>query len=301
MPVVLAYITVILIWTTTPLAIVWGGQTDWFFGVAARTALAALVILPIYYWYKHYSKSSHFRFDKAALKIYLFASFPIFGGMTLMYWAGQHLPSGWIAILFALTPVTTGIFSYFLLPNQRLTIIKSIGILLALLGMLSIFIPNLEHGLFGFQAAAILAAILSVCFHSLGSVLVKRCGTDLPALHVVIGALWVSVIGHLIIAPTTLFNWPALTELETYAILYAATIGSVIGFLLYFYLVRHVDAMKVALIPVITPVFALLFGHFFNHETLSLTIWLGTGLVITGLILFEWRFKQISTIKTTPT
>lgn len=296
MAVVLAYITVVLIWTTTPLAIVWSGQTDWFFGVAARTALAALVILPIYYWYKSQSKSTPFRVDKTALKVYLFASFPIFGGMTLMYWAGQYLASGWIAILFALTPVTTGIFAYLLLPNQRLTPIKTLGITLTLLGMLSIFIPNLDIELVEFQIAAIGAAILSVCFHSLGSVLVKRCGTELPALHIVIGALWVSVCGHLIIAPDTLLNWPALQTIEIYAILYAATIGSVIGFLLYFYLIRHVDAMKVALIPVITPVFALLFGHFLNDEILSITIWFGTGLVITGLVLFEWRFKKAAVI-----
>lgn len=107
--------------------------------------------------------------------------------------------------------------------------------------MVSIFIPNLESGLVNFQIAAIGVAILSVCFHSLGSVLVKRCGTDLPALHVVVGALWVSVMGQFILAPTTLFNWPDLQQTEVYAILYAATVGSVIGFMLYFYLIRQVD------------------------------------------------------------
>lgn len=195
MAVVLAYITVVLIWTTTPLAIVWGGHTDWYFGVAGRTALAALLILPFFLWFK----KSLFRFDSAALKVYVFAAFPIFGGMTLMYWAGQYLPSGWIAILFALTPVTTGIFAYFLLPNQRLTWGKVIGIVLALMGMVSIFVPNLESGLVNFQLAAIGVAILLVCFHSLGSVLVKRCGTDLPALHVVVGDSWVSVMGQFIL------------------------------------------------------------------------------------------------------
>ncbi|GAB6070266.1 EamA family transporter [Thiomicrorhabdus hydrogeniphila] len=287
MAVVFAYITVVLIWTTTPLAIVLGGQTDWFFGVAGRTALAAVLILPIFLWYK----KTKFRFDFSAIRLYIFAAFPIFGGMTLMYWAGQYLPSGWIAILFALTPVTTGIFAYFLLPNQRFTFAKVTGILLVMAGMLSIFIPNLQTHLVGFQVAAIGAAILSVSFHSLGSVLVKRCGTHLPALHMVVGALWVSVLGQFLIAPSTLFNWPQLQQIEVYAILYAATIGSVVGFLLYFYLVKNVDAMKVALIPVLTPVFALLFGHFLNDEVLSLTIWFGTGLVLSGLVLFEWRFK----------
>jgi len=292
MAVILAYITVVLIWTTTPLAIVWSGHTDWFFGVAARTALGALLILPFLYWHKGQS----FQYNLSAIKVYVFAAFPILGGMTLMYWSAQFLPSGWIAILFALTPVMTGVFAYFLLPNQAITIQKSLAIVLTLIGLVTAFAPNLHTDLLHHQLLAIAVALLSVCFHSLGSVLVKRCGTQLPALHVVIGALWVSVMGQFFIDPTTLFHWPELMPKEVYAILYAATVGSVIGFLLYFYLIRHVDAMKVALIPVITPVFALLIGHFLNNETLNISVWLGAGLVITGLILFEWRFKSKTTL-----
>lgn len=288
MLVILAYLLVVLIWTTTPLAIVWSGETDWFFGVAARTAIGAILILPILWFYQNRQMS----FDKAALKVYFFAALPILGGMTTMYWSGQYLPSGWIAVLFALTPITTGIFAYWLLPNQRIAKRQVLAIVASLIGLLVVFGPNLQTELMGYQVMAILVAILSVSFHSLGSVLVKRCGTQLPALHVVVGALWITLMGHFLIAPATLFDWPELLPREVYAILYAATVGSVVGFLLYFYLVRHVDAMKVALIPVITPVFALLFGHYLNGEVLTLSTWIGTALVVLGLLLYEWRPKQ---------
>lgn len=288
MLVILAYLLVVLIWTTTPLAIVWSGETDWFFGVAARTAIGAILILPILWFYQNRQMS----FDKAALKVYFFAALPILGGMTTMYWSGQYLPSGWIAVLFALTPITTGIFAYWLLPNQRIAKRQVLAIVASLIGLLVVFGPNLQTELMGYQVMAILVAILSVSFHSLGSVLVKRCGTQLPALHVVVGALWITLMGHFLIAPATLFDWPELMPREVYAILYAATVGSVVGFLLYFYLVRHVDAMKVALIPVITPVFALLFGHYLNGEILTLSTWIGTALVVLGLLLYEWRPKQ---------
>lgn len=288
MLVILAYLLVVLIWTTTPLAIVWSGETDWFFGVAARTAIGAILILPILWFYQNRQMS----FDKAALKVYFFAALPILGGMTTMYWSGQYLPSGWIAVLFALTPITTGIFAYWLLPNQRIAKRQVLAIVASLIGLLVVFGPNLQTELMGYQVMAILVAILSVSFHSLGSVLVKRCGTQLPALHVVVGALWITLMGHFVIAPATLFDWPELMPREVYAILYAATVGSVVGFLLYFYLVRHVDAMKVALIPVITPVFALLFGHYLNGEVLTLSTWIGTALVVLGLLLYEWRPKQ---------
>lgn len=289
MAIILAYISVVLIWSTTPLAIVWSGETDWFFGVAARTLIGALVILPLLWWKR--SKQPAFRVDFNAIRVYAMAAMPIFGGMTLMYWSSQYLPSGWIAIVFAMTPVTTGIIAHYLLPDKRLTPRKAVAIALSLSGLWLIFAPNLESHLLGLQVIAILVALFSVVLHSLGSVLVKRCGTSLPSLHIVIGALWLAVLGHLVIDPTALLNWPELQARESLAIVYAGVIGSVVGFLLYFYLVRHVDAMKVALIPMITPVFAILIGHFLNDEQLSLSLWFGTAIVIVGLILFEWRFR----------
>jgi drug/metabolite transporter (DMT)-like permease len=286
MKIVLAYVAIVAIWTTTPLAIKWSGQTDWFFGVAARTALGALLILPIVWWWS----TARFEWHWSAIRVYLAASLPLLGGMTSMYWAAQYLPSGWIAILFALTPVMTGILAHYCLPDSRLTLKKSLGVLISLAGLLIIFAPNLKETHAHLQLMAIALALLSVAFHSYGTVLVKRLNSTLPALHVVAGALWVTFMGHFLMAPNTLLEWPELATRESLAIVYAATVGSVLGFLLYFYLLKNVGAIKVALIPVITPVFALLLGHWLNHETLNATVWLGAGLVILGLIVFEWRF-----------
>jgi len=288
MKIVLAYIAIIAIWTTTPLAIKWSGETDWLFGVAARTALGAMIVLPLLYWSK-----SRFSFEWSAIKVYLSASIPILGGMTLMYWAAQYLPSGWIAILFALTPIITGFFAHFCLPNSQITKRKVFGVAIALSGLWIIFGPNLKTHMLEMQLTAITIALLAVILHAYGTVRVKRMNHTLSPIHVVIGALWVTVIGHLILAPTTLFDWPEFTTREGWAIIYAASIGSVVGFLLYFYLLKNVDAMKVGLIPVITPVFALILGNVLNNETLNASVWLGASLVTLGLIIFEVRFRTL--------
>jgi len=288
MKIALAYIAIVLVWTTTPLAIKWSADTDWFFGVAARTALGAILILPLLYWSK-----TPFLITISNLKVYLAASIPILGGMTAMYWSAQHLPSGWIAMIFALAPVLTGLFAHYCLPNSQLTRRKVFGVMIALSGLWVIFGPNLQTDMVHLQLIAIGIAFLSVLLHSYGTVLVKRMDHNLSSLHVVMGALWVTVVGHLIIAPETLFSWPQVTQRETWAILYAASIGSVLGFLLYFYLLKNVDAIKVGLIPVITPVFALLLGHWLNAEPLNATVWIGAGLVTFGLIVFQIRFRSL--------
>ncbi len=44
--------------------------------------------------------------------------------------------------------------------------------------------------------------------------------------------------------------------------------GSVIGFLLCFFVLKHVEATRVALITLVTPVSALLLGRYLNNEAL---------------------------------
>ena len=300
MPVFLAYIAVILIWTTTPLAIQWSGQVDWFFGVASRLGLSAVFILPLLFWFS----PQGFSFKWSAIKVYAAASLGLLGGMTPVYWAAQTMPSGWIALIWGMMPIATGILIYFLLGNERLTLNKWFGILMSLVGLLVLFVPNLDVEQAGLQVTGLLLTLMGVFFHSLSTVLVKKSNHNLPPLHVVTGALWITSLVFLIIQPRTLIDWPELDDRSLYAIGYLVIIGSVIGFALYYYVLKHMDALRLGMIPMITPVFALLLGYWVNNETLNLTIWLGAGLVVLGLLMFElnnlYRYrKQKQLLKTT--
>ncbi|MGL4409436.1 MAG: DMT family transporter, partial [Zoogloea sp.] len=77
------------------------------------------------------------------------------------------------------------------------------------------------------------------------------------------------------------------------AIGYLGVFGSVIGFALYYYVIRHLPTARVALITLITPVLALMLGHAFNGEALGLRLVAGAGLVLLGLGLHQrdawWR------------
>jgi drug/metabolite transporter (DMT)-like permease len=72
------------------------------------------------------------------------------------------------------------------------------------------------------------------------------------------------------------------------AIVYLGMIGSVLGFALYYYVLRHVEATRVALITLITPVLALLLGNLLNGEVLQFETVLGTAAILGGLLLFEY-------------
>jgi len=64
--------------------------------------------------------------------------------------------------------------------------------------------------------------------------------------------------------------------------------GSVLGFILYFYILKRIEPIRVALITLITPITALFLGQNLNGEVIHASVWIGTGVVLGGLGLYQW-------------
>lgn len=279
-----AYIAVILIWSTTPLAVKWSGQdAGYLFGVVARMGIGALVCVVILaflrqslYWHKR------------AILAYCAASIGVYGSMLLVYWGSQYIPSGLLSVLFGLTPLLTGIFSAVMLNERSLSINKIAGASLGIAGLVAIFHSNIatsEHANIG-----IAAVLIATTLHSLSTVLIKKINSDLPSIVLNTGSL---LLASLLFLLTWIFSEQAMPSTLSLrggvSILYLGIFGSVIGFTLYYYALKHMDANRIGLIPLITPLLALLLGHFLNHESIGLMIWLGAALIITGLLLHQGR------------
>ena len=279
-----AYIAVILIWSTTPLAVKWSGQdAGYLFGVVARMGIGALVCVVILaflrqslYWHKR------------AVLTYFAASIGVYGSMLLVYWASQFIPSGLLSVLFGLTPLLTGIFSAVILNERSLTANKLAGTILGILGLVAIFHSNIatgENANFG-----IAAVLIATTLHSFSTVLIKRINSDLPSIVLNTGSLLLASLLFMLTWVLSGQTMPGTVSLRSgVAILYLGIFGSVIGFTLYYYALKNMDANRIGLIPLITPVLALMLGHFLNHESVGLMIWLGAALIVTGLLLHQGR------------
>jgi drug/metabolite transporter (DMT)-like permease len=90
---------------------------------------------------------------------------------------------------------------------------------------------------------------------------------------------WLVLDGH---APSH------LTARAGCAILYLSLMGSVVGFMLFYYLLKQVTASRTALITLVTPVIALWLGQTLNGEHIAPRIWLGTALILAGLVAHQW-------------
>ena len=77
-----AYIGIILIWYTTPLAIQWSGtEVGYLFGITSRMMLGVVVALLVAIMF-----SIHLPWHAEARRTYLAAGLGLFFAMTSVYW-----------------------------------------------------------------------------------------------------------------------------------------------------------------------------------------------------------------------
>lgn len=277
-----AYIGVVLIWGTTPLAIKWSGEgVGYLFGVTGRMVIGlmlALLVLRL--------MGLRLNWNRRARQTYLAAGLGIFLAMTSAYWSAQFIPSGWISVMFGISPIVTGLMAKLWLGEQGLTPSRVLALLVALMGLGLIFDVGLQAGR---DTVLGLAGILfSVVCHSASSVWIKRLDARLHGLNVTAGGLVVAVPLFLLSWFLQGESWPAMVDSRVFgSILYLGVVGSVLGFALYFYVLRHVETTRVALITLMTPVIALLVGQWLNHEVIDGRVWIGTALIMLGLAGFE--------------
>ncbi len=278
-----AYLGIIMIWATTPLAIKWSNEgTGFLLAVSARMVVGLLLCLLLLRLLR-----VPLRWHREALMTYVAAGLGIYAALLSVYWGAQYIPSGLISVLYGLSPMVIGLFGALWLGERFITPARLAGLLLALLGLMVIFLPQGELG--GVEARGLIGVLLSVLFHSLSAVWVKRLGTVMHPLAINSGGLLLAV-------PLYLLSWwlsgagmPAeISPQSLGAILYLALFGTVIGFNLYFYVLKRIPAAVVALITLITPVLALLLGQGLNGEHVEAQVWYGTLAILLGLSLYLW-------------
>lgn len=281
--IMLAYLAVVLIWSTTPIAIKWSSDgVSFIFGVALRMfigmCLALILVLLVY---------KRIQFSHASSKAYIASALALYGGMMPVYWGAQFIPSGLVSVIFGLTPMITGYLAWRFIQESSFNGIKILGALAGIVGLAVIFMHSREFAEHYFYGVA--AVLLAVLLHSTSAVWVKSLQVEMPALMLVAGGLLYSmplfIISYLIFTP----GLPEQVPLRTIAaIAYLGIVGSVLGFVSYYYLLRHLAASTVALITLITPVTALWIGYLFNNERMSLNMYVGTFFVLLGLGLHQW-------------
>ena len=283
MRIFLAYIVVVLIWSTTPLGIKFSvSEGSVLLPLIARTVIGLLFTLVCLGFI-----SERVSFGRLAMKTYMASVLGIVGSMALTYWSAQFIASGLIAVLWGLAPIMAGLFAMPILKESFFGWRKLLGIAIAMSGLAVIFKHELALSTESWKGIA--GVLIATVLHGLSMVLVKRYGTRLSPLGTNAGSLLFSLPP---LALIFLFGAEQKTlsmgQTVMLATIYLGFFGSFLAFVLHFYVIKKLSPMNASMIMLITPVLALALGHVLNDEVISVTMIIGAALVLLGLLIFQF-------------
>jgi drug/metabolite transporter (DMT)-like permease len=218
----------------------------------------------------------------------------------LVFWGEQHISSGLAALLQATLPAFGLVFAHFHLPGERLSWAKIGGVVLGVCGVAVVFSNQLAVA--GRQAlAGCVALILSAAFAAYSNVLVKAHGKHLnPAImaagQMFFGLLLLFAVGLPLEGNPFRFHW---TTMAVIALLYLAVVGSVIAFLLYYWLVQNMEVTKSMLIALVTPVVAVILGMIVLNEEFGWRTLAGGAMIMLGIamIVVRTRYRSVKSVQ----
>ena len=225
---------------------------------------------------------------KVTLKIAYPGVYMFGAGYALVYFAENLIPSGLTSVLFATYPFFVAFLSSRMLPEERLTGRLWIGLAIGFAGILVISLDSLS--LSGNLFLGTLLGVAAPLASAYGLLLYKRQFTHESLLPVLVIQMLAGGIPLLLTAMA--FERLAAFQFSAASIgsiLYLAVPGTVVTFLGYFWLLRHMRVTDASLIAFITPVVAILVGAMLFSEPLRLMTLIGSGLILGGVWLVGRR------------
>lgn len=281
-----AFITVVLVWTTTPLGIHISNESLSFISSASLRMLAGVTLAGLVLLYLRQGLVL-----RKAWQSYLAGSVGVFGAMLLTYWSAQYIPSGLIAVLYGLAPIASALIARVVL-REPITGYQMMGLALSLTGLLLVFQDELVLGGEGYKG--VIGVSMAAVLFPFSSIMVRKISAPIGPMQQTTGTLLFSSVAYLCVWFAIDGELPSnVSDRSIAAVAYMAAFGSVIGFGAFFYLVQRVSAAQVAVIPVITPVLAVMVGAVFNNEVLGNRILMGASCIVLAVVFAELGQKRL--------
>lgn len=278
---VLGFVVISLIWGSTWLAIKLGLESiPPFYGIAFRFSLAVLIL---YVMMK--LRSEVFPLDTAALKLYAvlgLCSFSIPFGFV--YWGQQYISSGLASILFGVYPFVVAIFSHITLQNEKINIYKFSGIMLGFVGVAIIFWEDIHIG--EVATTGMFAILAATVLQGFSLVVIKKHGKQISSFALNLGGMLVGVpVMYLMALLAEDFSAVRFDAIGIGTIVYLGTLGTVVTFVVYFWLLKRVEAVYMSLVSFVTPIIAVILGALLLDEKFSPRVFAGAAFVLLGILM----------------
>ncbi|MHB8589117.1 MAG: DMT family transporter [Candidatus Dormibacteraceae bacterium] len=205
-------------------------------------------------------------------------------------WGEERISSGLASILNSTTTLWTAVLIFWAMPTERPSKVGYVGVALGFAGVVILVLPDiLAHGVSGnfLGAMAVLVAALS---YAANAIYQRRKMRNVSVFDVSIGQLAATVVFAIpLAAPSLPHVHVALASMAAVIALGAG--GTGIAYLLYYYVMNTLGAVRAAGVTLLVPLTAVFWGVVLLHESLSVPIVIGMAVILTGIVLTNLKSR----------
>lgn len=210
--------------------------------------------------------------------------------MNLINSALYFQSSGLTSMLITLNPAITVVLAHFFLDDEKLNKRKTIGVLLALCGAVSMMALG-ESGLPDVSRAnplGYLMVFIAMLSTSFATIVSRKKMQEMDFVEVASIQMWVAA---LIVMPFSLlvsgFDFSRVNPQGYFSLGWTAVAGTFLGILVSFYVVQRFGATASSMTAYVIPVVATLGGVMLLHEEITIGIITGMALIVGGIALIN--------------
>ena len=199
-------------------------------------------------------------------------------------WGEERISSGLASILNSTTTLWTAVLIYWAMPRERPSGVGYLGVVVGFAGVVILVLPDLlAHGVSGnvLGAMAVLVASLS---YAANAIYQRRKMRHVSVFDVSLGQLAATVVFAIpLAAPSLPHVHVAFASLAAVTALGAGATG--VAYLLYYYVMNTLGAVRAAGVTLLVPVTAVFWGVVLLRESLSWPIVAGMAVILAGTVL----------------
>ena len=196
------------------------------------------------------------------------------------------------AILMSTTPLSGSILAHFFTKDEKLSYMKSLGVLIGFSGIILLFfdrvIINTENYLF------VLLTILGSTFYCIGGLLTLKLNNKVNENVTTSTTFW-SVIFLLPLSIIFETPWNANPSLEsTLSLLYLGVVATGLAWLIRFRILTVNGLVFQTQVAYLIPVFGIIFGFFLMDEVITWKVIVSLVVILVGIYIFKKNNKGLA-------
>ncbi len=203
-------------------------------------------------------------------------------------WGEERISSGLASILNSTTTLWTAILIYWAMPSERPSIVNYVGVVVGFAGVVILVLPDLTtHGVSA-NVLGTLAVLVASLSYALNAIYQRTRMRNVSVFDISIGQLAAATVFAIPLAipslPSVHVAWQSLA-----AVLALGAAGTGVAYLLYYFVMNSLGAVRAAGVTFLVPVTAVFWGVVLLHETVSLPMVIGMVVILAGILLANLR------------